>query len=788
MAGLSVVGKSIPRVDALSKVMGTARYAIDESLNVPRMLHGRILYSHLAHAKVLHIDTTKAEKVAGVVKIVTGRDVPDLRMGYCIHDQHLLVRDKVRFIGDAVAAVASKTVEAAEEALDLIRVEYEELPAVFDAEEAMRPDCPVVIHPELAKYNRPIYAHLGWDLPAPNVHTHHKIRCGNVKQAFQMADIIVENRFTTERIAHAQLELPNAFAYIDDDGVLNVWSTSKQIFAETHKEICRVFGLSLGKVRVRARYLGGNFGTIARTELFAALLALKTEEPVQILFSREESFTRDLHRMPVTIHIKDGVKRNGTIIAREMMLVGNGGAYSEQTPLLTRNGSFQASMYKIPNFKWDAYAVYTNTPSCGALRGFGNSQPLWAVEQQMDIIAEKLKMDPVELREKNLIAEGEEDIRGELTHSIGAQQCLSEAARWIGWDKSNKTSSGLKRGRGLALGNKYTMVDTVSAASVKICKDGTVEVRHGADELGQGLNTVLAQITAEEFGIPIERVKVIWGDTVNVPYDTGSISSRSTLYAGNAVQLACRDAKRQLFEIAAPQLEIAAEELKVGDGRVYSRSSPEKTLAISDLFLPDAKGAQNQALCLSEGGEIIGKATFLFKDIGEEDPLTGQVERGKKLTASYCYIAQAAEVAVNVETGVVKVLRFCSAADTGRSINPKLCEGQLEGGATMGIGSALFEGLVIDQGKVLTANFTDYRVPKTMEIPSGDNIKSVLIDAPHRDGPFGAKGVGEASMTPSAPAIANAIYNATGVRIMDLPMTPEKVFKALKDDRKYQHR
>lgn len=774
----SIVGKSVTRIDALDKATGRAKYTADEGLHLAGILHGKVLYSPYPHARILNIDKSRAERLPGVKAIVTGEDVPDVRWGLRIADRYLLARDRVRFIGDAVAAVAANTTEAAEEALDLIEVEYEELPAVFDPEDAMKPDCPVIIHPDLASYTRPTYAYLGRDLPGPNVHTHHKIRRGNTDDGFGHSDIIVENRFTVSRMAHCQLEPYNSVAYIENDGALTLWASVHMLFSGIQSEICTIFNMPPSKVRVRANYIGGNFGATHRAERFASVLALKTRKPVKVVYSREECFIDGLNRLPKIIYIKDGVKSDGTLLAREMRLVCNGGAYGGPVPTIIRNGSFGASMYRIPNFKWDAYGVYTNEPPCGALRGFGNEQIFWAIEQQMDIIAEKLGIDPVDFRKRNLIKEGEENLRGEITHSIGAEECLDKVAEWIEWGKSPETSScNLRKGKGLALANKYTIVDTVSTAIVKVHKDGIIELRCGAEEVGQGVNTVLSQIAAEEFNIPLEKVKIIWGDTETVPYDFGAISSRTTLMMGNAVRLACQDAKRQLFEMAAPRLGTTPENLETRDGKVCLMDSPRRAISIADLFIPDARGSQKPALCPAEGAELLGKATFLFKDISDENPDTGQ---GKRLAASFCYTAQAVEVAVDVETGIVKVLRFCSSNDMGQPINPKLCEGQIEGGMGMGIGNTLYEEIVINKGKVLNPGFTDYRVPGTTQIPSGDNTKSILVMAPHRDGPFGAKGCGEAAMTPSAAAIANAVYNATGVRITDLPITPEKILNSLK--------
>ena len=780
MEELSVIGKSIIKVDAFEKVTGKAKYASEEGIGIPGMLYGKVLYSPYAHARILSIDTSKASRMKGVRAILTGKDTPKHRSGMMIDDRHVLCHERVRFVGDAVAVVAADSIEAAEEALELIEVEYKELPALFDPEEAMKPDCPVILHPDLAKYSRPLYSYLGKDLPGPNVHTHHKIRKGNVEQGFKEADLIIENKFQNDRIIHCQLEPFNAVCYPENDGSITLW-TSGRLYM-THGPICRAFGLPFSKIRVRTGYLGGMFGIVGRPERFTVLIALKSGKPVKMAYTREECFIDGLNRLPKVIYIKDGVKKDGTIVAREMKVIVNCGAYTDHGPLTIRNGAFHASQYRLPNYKWDAYGVYTNEPCVGPLRGFGSAEALWATEQQMDIDAEKLGMDPLEFRLKNTVDEGEIDVRGQRVHSIGAKECLDKVAKWIELEKPSRPPEGnIRFGKGIALGNKYTLADTASAALVKVHMDGTIEVFHGGDECGQGLNTVLTQIIAEEFKVSLDRIKIVWGDSARVPYDFGTASSRSTLYIGNAVRLASQDAKRQMFQIAARILRTNPGNLETADSTVFLKDSPERRLDLSDLYLPaakEARGALKMAACLEEGGEIIGKATF-WGHPSPEDTETGQ---GERLAMSYDYGVQGVEVAVDIETGLVKVLRFCSAFDTGKTINPKMCEAQLEGGAVMGIGSALYEGFVFsDKGELLNPNFHDYRICSTMQVPSGEKMKSMTVEAPHAEGPFGAKGIGESAMCPTAPAIANAIYNATGIRLTHLPMTPERILKAIKN-------
>jgi CO/xanthine dehydrogenase Mo-binding subunit len=784
MAKYRYVGKSVPRVDAQAKVTGKAKYTSEEGIGFPGMLYGKVLFSAHAHARIVSIDTSRARNLRGVKAVFTGKDVPEHRSGgVFVLDRHILCREKVRFVGDSVALVLADSVETAEEAAKLIDVKYEVLQAVFDVEEAFKADCPVVVHPDLPHYRRPVHAYLGKDLPGPNVNTHHKVRRGDVEEGFRQSDIIVENRYQNARITHCQLEPYNCVCYPEEDGGVTLWTSGKAW--HNAGAICGAFGLPPSKVRARTVYVGGMFGIVDRPERFAVLGALKTGRPVKIVYTREECFLDGLNRLPVVIFIKDGIKKDGILMAREMKLYVNVGPYTNVAPETIRNGSYHVSQYRIPNFKWDAYGVYSNEIPCGPLRGFGNAEVLWATEQQMDILAEKVGMDPLEYRLKHTPEEGEINVRGEVVHSIGAKEALRQVSNWMAQqDPAKPSGDSVKIGRGMALLNKYTKVDTASTATVKVHMDGTVEARHGATECGQGCNTIFTQMVAEEFAVPLDKVKLVWGDTAFTSYDFDSASSRSTMYVGNALLLACRDAKRQIFNLAAPKLATAADNLSIEDGRIFVKDVPQKALRISDLFLaslPEARGTVKQALCLEEGGELLGRATY-WGHPGEEDPETGL---GERLTLSYCYGAQAVEVAVDTETGTVKVLKCASAFDCGSPINPKLVEGQMEGGAGMGIGSALYEGFIFsDQGKLMNPNLHDYRLCSTREVPSGKNMASFIVEAPHREGPFGAKGMGEAAMNATAPAIANAIYNATGARLTNLPMTPESVLKAIKGRRR----
>jgi len=766
---LKVVGKDIQRVDALEKVRGKAKFCSD--FIIPGMLYGMVLRSPHPHAKIISIDTCESEKVPGVRAVVTGRDAPDRRNGLMLMDQYVLCKDNiVRSVGEAVAAVAADSIESAEDALKLIDVHYEKLPAVFDPEEAMKKDPPIIIHPGLPQYTF-VGIRLKLDPEMPNVCYHFKIREGNIEKGWQEADLIIENRFSVARIQHCQLETNRADAWIEADGTVVVRSPL-QTPASCARELASLFGFPLSKVRVMTPYVGGGFGGKSgpcTIEPIAMLLAMKSGKPVRLVLSREEQFIDSRQRIGVITYIRDGVKRDGTLIAREMKVIVDSGRHAGSALLPTRNLAFGAvGTYRVPNFKLDSYTVYTSNPVTGAYRGFGSPEVTWAIEQQMDMIAEKLGIDAVQLRKKNILREGERDVCGQITYGIGVKECLDRVTEWIEWNKKSEEVEGpWRKGKGIAIGNKYTMGGFSSAATVKVYPDGLVEVRHGASEMGQGLNTVVAQIAAEEFGVSVNRVRVRWGDTFLCPYDLGGVSSRLTFHTGNAVRRACQDAKRQLFEIASGILRVNIADLETKAGNIYVVGLPNRRLKITDLF--------NWEGVPIKGGEILGTGSYHGPAVAE-DPETGQSER---MVVYYAHMAVAVEVAVNVETGEVKILRITGAVDP-TPINPKMVEGQIEGGMAQAIGSAIWEEIVLNEGVVVNPNFMDYKIPTSLDLPSNKNTKTMIVPLPHAEGPFGAKGVGELTMVPVAPAIANAVYNAVGIRIMDLPISRQKVLDAIR--------
>lgn len=792
MTGPSVVGKSIFRLDALDKVTGKAKYC--EDLKLPGMLYGKVLRSPYPHAHIMGIDTSRAENLSGVRAVITGRDVPEKRYGPSVFDQHILARRVVRYVGDPVAAVAADSLEVAERALDLITVEYEELPGIFDIEEAWKKNPPVIVHRDLSRYELGKFPPPRLIPDRPNVCNLRMLRHGDVEKGFKEADLIVENTFTTTRLQHCSFEPHVSIAQAESDGSLTIWAGRQSIFV-AKQYLCKIFDLLPSQVRVIAsHYVGGAFGSkvTLSTEPIAAMLAMKTGRPVKLTYTREEMFSSGGTRIPFVIRMRDGVKKDGTLVARDMEMLLGMGAYSGSGPLITRNCIYAAvATYRIPNAKMDAYAVYTNEPIVTSFRGFGNTQVLWAIESQMDIIAEQLDMDAVELRRRNLLEEGNTNITGEIVHSIGVGECLDKVAAALEWGREPKKEVGpWKRGKGLALGNKYSMAPTAALAVVKVRGDGTIEVYESADEIGQGCNTVLAQIAAEEFGVSIDDVKVVWGDTAITPYfSRGSTSQRTTFNVGNAIRLACQDAKQQIFQIAAERLHAPAQDMDVRDGTIYVRPNPSQGVSITELFTSERELLPGEfGDYVEKSAEILGKGVWVTRP-APSDPETAQIPEnvarmGGRLVGFYGYGVQGVEVLVNTETGEVKVEKIVAASDVGYPLNPKMCEQQVEGGVAMGIGSALWEELALDKGKVLNPNFGNYKIPTSMNMPKTENVEVFLISAPHKEGPYGAKGTGETQMTPTAPAVANAIYNAVGVRIRDLPISRERVFKALREKEK----
>jgi carbon-monoxide dehydrogenase large subunit len=751
------IGTRNPRVDALDKVTGRAIYAAD--LNQPGMLHGSILRSTRPHARIRHIETSRARSLPGVKAVVTGMDAPDVR--YTMHyifDQRLLARNKVRYIGEPVAAVAAVDPAVAEEALELIEVDYEDLPAVFDPLEAMKPDAPV-IHEDLARYPAKFAA-----VKYGNVCSYTQIHRGDVEEGLRRADLVVENTFTTARIHQAYIEPHACLANVDSSGRVTVWTTSQAPF-KARNAVCQTLQLPMSKVRVIATEVGGGFGgKESLLDGIAALLSLHAGRPVKMVLSRWEEFVAGRPRQPTRITLRTGAKKDGTLTAVKAQYVYDSGAYADQSPGTTAYGAtFAKGPYRVDNVHVDAYCVYTNNVISGACRGYGGPPQCWATESQMDIIADELGMDPFELRLINGVNEGDQLTTGQVCRNVSMKATLRAAAERAGWQEKRKANAPY-RGIGLACHERGFGLFS-SGVVIKLNEDGTYSLLSGAVEIGTGAKTVLSQIAAEELGVGVESISVIMADTDATPYDYGSVASRTTYTSGNAIRLAAADVRRQLFELAAGKLEVGPAELELRAGVVSVRLAPEQSVPVAALA--------GEAI-RRWGGPIIGRGSYL----AEGTPLEPGTVSGYPMGPfpGLVYNTQVAEVEVDPATGQVRVLKLYCAQDVGKAINQAGVEGQVYGGLAQGLGFAVMENLISQDGRVVNPTFLDYKIPTAVDVPQAEMI---LVEVPDDKGPYGAKGIGEALVGPTAPAIANAIFHATGARIRDLPITAERVLLAL---------
>lgn len=755
-----VVGTRVPRIEARGKVTGKFLYGTD--VKIHGMLYGKVLRSSFAHARILHVDTSAAEKLLGVKAVVTGSDLTE-RYGVALQDQPCYCSDKVRYIGDPVAGVAAVDIDTANEALGLIRVEYEELTPVFDPEKAMEPGAPLV-HERLGEYvHHPSY----FPVTGTNICNHFALRKGDIEEGFRQSDLVLEETYTTQRVQHCALE-PHVSMAQFSQGQATIWSSTQNPHT-IRREMARILGLPINRVRVIATGIGGAFGskTSPKVEPLALALAMKVKnhQPVKITLTREEEFyATSVVRHPSIITIKAGVRRDGTLLALQSRVIFDTGAYADVGPVVARSaGMAMTGPYRVPNVSGDAYCVYTNNPISGAFRGFGVPQVMWAMDSHMDALALGIGMDPLELRLKNALEEGDVSATGQVLHSVGIKECIRQASAGIEWSRK----SGRYRGKGMGTLYKMTQTPSSSSAIVKVSEDGSVDVLSSTVDMGQGSSTILAQIVAEELGADMASIRVIAPDTDVTPFDHGTASSRSTFHMGNAVRVAAAEARKQLLETASEIIEARPEDLEIRNGLIFVRGTAGPALPIAQVPM---------GLSYEKGKPIIGHGTYTVPEATPLDRETGQ--GGDYSVIFWLYGAQAVEVEVDIATGIVTVLKVVAAHDLGRVINPLNVEQQIEGGILTGIGFALTEELVLRAGKPINANFIDYRVPTSMDFPE---MKSIFVEAPHRDGPYGAKGVGEPAIAPTAPAIGNAVFDAIGIRIRDLPITPEKILRALKE-------
>lgn len=768
---LADIGKTFRRLDYETKVTGRAQYLADMSL--PGMCYGKILRSPYAHARIKKIDISRASKIAGVVAVLTRDDILhdqgiEPYYGPVFKDQTIVATEKVRHMGDPVAAVAALTADAAEAAIASIEVDYEQLPAVLDVQEALKLNA-TLVH-DSVKLPESGFADLAELKPVEgtNVCTHFKLNRGNIEKGFAEADRIFEDTFTLPATQHSFLETHACIAAVDPGHRITVWATTQNPFV-VRTQLANIFKVPVSKVRVIVPYLGGGYGgkVYPKVEPITVALAQKAGRPVRVVLSREEVFYT-ITKHAAVIRMKTGVKNDGTLVARECAIHLDTGAYAEIGPRVAKKSGYTAAgPYKIPHLKIDSYSVYTNKPPAGAFRGFGVSQSAWAVESQMDIIAAALHMDPLEIRKKNGYDEGDKFVTEETLRAVGLKECLNEVAESIGW-KSNRTSDSkikkdspvgsARRGKGLACMIKATITPSISCAVVKLNEDASLSLYTGTVEMGQGSETVLAQIAGKELGIPLEKIQVLGVDTDVVPYDLTTSSSRSTFHMGKAVQFAARDILRQLTAIAATEYSVPKEKIMCAEGKLRL---PEAQVDYAELMFKRFG---------MRGGTLVGE--------GQVKTSTKD-EYGEKSTSAFWFLAAgAAEVEVDTDTGKFKLLKYATAVDVGKALNPLGCRQQLAGAAITGIGQAMFEEIAYDNGQLINPNLVDYILPSFGDMPA--TIETICVEVPDPTGPFGAKGIGESALIPVAPAIANAIYDAVGVRIKDLPIKAEKVYLGLR--------
>jgi len=781
MKKYSVINTRVSRVDALAKVTGDARYTDD--LSMPNMLYGALLQSPLAHAKILNTDISKAQKLPGVRDIVTAKETGRIQFGVspARYDETIFCHNKVRYIGDEIAAVAATDMETALEAVSLIQVDYKELPPVLDIFEAMKEGAPQ-IHD---------------DYPG-NIGAEVHQEFGHVRSAFKECDYIRTDRFTNKRQDGAFLEPQACLAVFDLNGRLTIY-TSTQSPHYVQRTLSMVLNIPIGNVRVIKPCVGGGFGPKASAntlELAASLLAMRTRRPVKMVFTREQVFMHSRGRHQFFHELTTGVKKDGSLVALHNTCYLDGGAYTSfGIATVYYAGSLLGAPYKLPNMKYDGYRVYTNKPACGAQRGHGGVAARAAFEQQLDIIAEEIGMDPVEFRLKNMMQRGDVTCNEFNMSSLGMKECIEAVRNNSDWKKKKKK---LPKGKGIGMacgffvsGAGYPIYRSEtfhSTAMIKLSEDGgTVNLYTASAEIGQGSDTILAMIAAEALGVKLKDVKIYSGDT-DYGIDLGAYSSRQTLMSGHAVKQAAEDVKRQVLEVLSEKLGTHPDTMDIQDGVILFKKKVNFS-ALRSAYIKEHRGWPEQPggdmltfkeaarLAYLEKGVVVGGGAYKPGDLGG-------TYKGAAVGTSPAYgcSAQVVEVTVDMETGKVTVDSMTDAHDCGFAINRTNVEGQMQGSLSMGLGEALFEEVKFDnKGKIENPTFGEYRIPTALDMP---NVKTILVESNEPNGPFGAKEVGEGAIMPTIPAILNAIYDAVGVRITELPVTAERLLIAIKEKNK----
>ena len=809
--GFSIIGKPTAMIDAAEKTTGGGKYTDD--LTVPAMLVGKILHSPYPHARVKHIDTSRAEKLDGVVTVAVGKDAPNpfgiLPVG---HDEHALALDKVRYVGDNVACVVAVSEAIAERALELIDVDYELLPAYFDPEESMKAET------DLLHDGKP-----------HNVEKDYHHVFGDPGKGFAEADHVAEARFIANEVTHAAMEPHSTLASFELDphtgklGRLTVWSSTQVPYYLQHK-LSLVLEMPMSQIRVIKPLVGGGFGgksEVIPLEIIAAVAARKAQAPVKITYTREEVFWAHRGRPRTIIDLKTGMKNDGRITAVKAKVVQDGGAYcSYGVVTILYSGALLGALYEIPHIQYDGYRVLTNKPACGAMRGHGTVNVRFAFESQLDELATKIGMDPAEVRKRNLLKPPCITVNGLRVQSYGLPECIEKTVARSGW-KQRKGK--LAKGRGLGIACSHYVSGAAnsiirsdmphSTVNIKIDRDGGVVVYTGASEIGQGSDTMTAQVAAEVFGCSLARVRVIAADTDLTPIDIGSYSSRVTFMAGNATLRAAEDVKKRIAAAAAKKMNCAPEEIVFRDDLVFKKGSAAPVVKKDQAEEAEVTQTGASVSGRVEGQILRGSLQQKRKEEGPKEWMTfeeavvaaidfhgaligtgsyapplearGGKHKGGGVGPSpaYSYSAQVAEVSVDENTGEVTVHKVWAAHDCGRALNPVAVEGQIIGSVWMGMGQALTEEMVWKDGMLMNAGMLEYRSPSSVESPE---VEPIIVESIDPEGPFGAKECSEGSLAATIPAIANAIYDAVGIRLHESPFTPERVLAALRAKKKHK--
>jgi len=762
-----IVGHDAVRIDIGEKVRGDAIYTEDVPYG-PKLLHMSVLSSPHAHAEIVSIDTSEAEKLPGVMAVATGKDYPQ-KFGLYLQDKSILPVDRVRYVGEQVAVVIGRTKEIADEACKLIKVEYRELKPILYMMDALKDDA-VLIHPQLEEYKV-----IPWLNPQAGTNISHirKIRKGDVDKAFEEASYILEDEYYVPHVAHACIEPHISVAQCDYSGRITMWNSTQSPHTQRHI-LANALGIPHKDIRVIAPLVGGGFGGKAGISMEALTVACQKVpgHPVKLRWSRKEEFLNSSQRQELLARVKMGVNKEGKIVALKHTMYWDVGASAEYGNNVVNATGFSATgPYFVPNVSIDSLAIYTNLPPCAAYRGFGYSEYHFGLESHIDRVAKAIGMDPVEFRRINAIQGGDKVAYGCEMNPSGMIECIDKVAEAIEWGKEEKSSDpDIAIGKGFASAWKAPAMppNAGSSAFIKFSEDGSLNILVSGMEIGQGLHTVVAKCASEILTVPLSQIRVELPDTDRNPYEWQTVASHGTWALGNATITAARDARAKMYDVVHRAYHYEKESLFLEDGSVKCKLDPQFSLPFKDFVISGIETEYHTWI----GGPIMGVGSFIPEFVNAMvDPETGQHGHPN---VHYTVGAGAVKIELNKKTGVVRVVKMAEAFDVGKAINPDMVKDQIVGGFVQGLGTALYEVCLFDEkGKMLNTNFTDYKIPTILEMP--DEMIPIIVEVPQPDGPYGARGVAEHTMIPVMPAIANAIANAIGLRIKDVPLTAEKV-------------